>query len=183
MAFSLKEDWPIIALAILAVVGLFLFVGGSSNASAAGAASGGISPADAASIEEAQNQAAAELQSQAQTNQAQLSGAAETGIFTTIGDLIQEEQANTAATLSNQTQQNADSLAAQVAEYQAYEQELSSEFGAATNMTTNTTVSNNELQALLAQYQLQQREAYMSSPNLFGIPGLGSLSSLAGLFG
>ncbi len=171
MAFNLKDDWPIIAIAAVAILGFFLLSGSSSNGSgAAAASSGGISPADAAGLEQQSNSLAATLQGQQLASTAAAQSNLESGIFATIGSVLQ-----------NQSAQQQGSLQAQVAEYQAYEQELGSSFGDAINSQTQLGVSGNALTGLLAQLQAQQQLA--SLQNLLGIPGLNSstIGSLAAL--
>lgn len=173
MPFSLKEDWPLLALAAVAIIGFFMLQGGG-NSSPVASSEGGISPSDAAGLMQESNQIAGQLQTQQLTNQATTQADTEQGVFGLISSVIgAQEQAgeNAAATTesvsANATALSADSIQAQLAEYQAYEQELGTEFGATTNMNTTLGVSANSLQSEIDQLTTQKQLT-----NLFGVSGL-----------
>lgn len=183
MAFELRRDWPIVAVVLLAIVGLFLVLGAGNNASASAASSGGISPSDAASLMQQSNALAAQLQEgQAQSNQ-QLQESEIGTIGSIIGDAIGAQSTNAQDSTQAQLETQLAQIQAQAQEYGDYQDVLGEDFGNATNMTTQTTLSGNELQAVLAQINAQQYEDELKSGDLFGIPGIGNLSSLTSLLG
>lgn len=166
MAFDLKKDWPILAFAALAIVGFFLLQSSSSGGSGV-INDGGVAPADAASLVGQSNALAGQLQEQQLTNNAAANAETQQGVFGLIGDVIGANEATVQSASANATQLSADSIQSQLAEYQAYEQELGTEFGATTNMNTTLGTAGDSLAGELAQLKEQQ-----SITNLFGVNGL-----------
>ena len=160
MAYNLKEDWPILAIGLVAVLGLVLIMSSKGGGSTQTLSSGGLTGSEESSLLSAENESAAQIQ-EAQIAASEQSQSNVAGL---IADVVNNDAAN-----------SQDSLEAQVQEYEAYESLLGSEFGDSTNLTASTTSSNDSLEAELAQVQEQQQTTTLAY--IMGL--LGSLGSNA----
>lgn len=116
---NLKQNWPIIVIALIAVLGLVLIMSQGSGSGSGTVTPGGLSGGQMASLLQTENQSATAIQeAQIAANQAH-----DTNIFGLVADV-----ANNNAALS------ADSLQEQLGEYQAYESALGTQFGDAVSL-------------------------------------------------
>jgi len=116
VAFSLKDDWPIIAVVLLAIVGLVLL---SSGGGASAVSTGGLSSSDMTSLMAGQNANAAAIEEAQIAASTQAASTSETAITGLIADV-----------LNNNAALSMGSLQAQVAEYTAYEGQIGNSFAA-----------------------------------------------------
>ena len=144
MAFNVKEDWPILAFGLLALLGLVLIMtSGSSGASAL--TTGGLSGSQESSLLSQENASAAQIEEAQLAASTEAQSVSEQTIGGIITDVVNNDAANSQASLS-----------AQVQEYLAYEQELGTAFGDSTQLSGTLGTANDQLQASLAQTSAQQ---------------------------